>query len=314
MATSPSMVAILRDAEVAMLNAFNKRSGDSVFRDLVDFTTDPKGYRRILAVNRLPTLALLENELVPVGFDAKNQLIETQVWKSGLSIKRQTLETSRGIIGDGLDQILRSMGEDAADNLEQVWTELIDDNGDDILGSAFFATSKPMFNTDGVTITNTVGGSGTTSSQIRTDFFTALKTFVDMRNSGNRPYHGASVYNRSFVIMYNPTLEQVMRDVFSADKLTHDSGESNITKGAAELRPNALLADTNDYYLFIKNPTFPPFIGVQEKPVELESDARGGSAAAGRQTILTDDFLFAARHAFISSYGSRMTVVRVTNS
>lgn len=313
MATSPSLTPILRDAEVAMFNAFNERSKDSVFEGIVDFTTDIKGYRRILTVNRLPTLKLLENELVPVGFDGKNLLMETQVWKSGVSIPRQVLENARGISGDGLDTILRGMGEDAADNLQQVWTELIDDNGSDVLGSAFFATSKALFNSESVTVTNTVGGSGTTAAQVRTDFFTAMKVFVDMENSGGRPFHGASVYNRSFIVMYNPSLEQVMRDVFSADKLTHSDGESNITKGAAELRPNALLADNDDWYLFIKNPTHPPLVGVQEKPVELESDARGGTANAGRQTILTDDYLFAARHVFITSYGSRMSVVRVTN-
>lgn len=298
----------LRDAKAEFLNMFNERANDSVFDGLTMNVDAKDGYATLATITRNATFKKFEGELRPEGLDTAKLTYETDVYKAGIEIPRETFDHAESLMGSEYGKEVLNIAADAIDNRDEKLTAMLEDNGTDITGSAFFGDAKAMKNSD-YTIDNLLSGGGVTSALIQTDFWAVLQLLQEMVNAAGRPYHGNQISKSKVVIMYPPALESAMQNAFAAARQA--SGADNILFNRAELRANGHLNDANDWYGFVQKPRYPALAMGNGASVTTESDATAG---VGRDVIIHETYLFAARDEFVTMYGSPLSCVKVSNA
>lgn len=313
-ATATAMVQKLRDAQAELANAFNVQYKDSIFDGLIFRKEAPEGYAKFWSMTRRAAFEKLEDEMKPVGLDARSYEIATEVHKAGYEIDRKTLDNAKAIASEPeIMAVIKDLAGDSIAHEDQYLTDLLEDNGNDIFGSSFFASGASIWNSPAAaTITNTSSGSGATAANIKSAYYDFLEIISTQLNSAARLMHGPGALKKKPVCMIPSALLDAAEDVFEVD--TTANGGTNKTYKRAEVKVNPLLADQNDFYFFVPGagPMSALLLAYEKKP-ELESDARGGENAS-RDTILRDTYLFGARYAFQVGYGNRTSIVRITNS
>lgn len=313
-ATATAMVTKLRDAQAELANAFNVQYKESIFDGLIYRKEAPEGYAKFWSMTRRAAFAELKDEMKPVGLDARSYEITTKVHKAGYEIDRKTLDNAKAIASEPeIMAVIKDLASDSIAQEDQYLTDLLEDNGNDIFGSAFFAASASLWNSPAAAvITNTSSGAGTTATNIKAAYYDVLEIIATQLNSAARLMHGPGALKKKLICMIPPALLDAAEDVFEVD--TTAQGGTNKTYKRAEIKQNPLLTDQNDFYFFIPDAgPMSALICAYEKKPELESDARGGENAS-RDTILRDTYLFGARYSFEVGYGNRTSVIRVTNS
>lgn len=134
-------------------------------------------------------------------------------------------------------------------------------------GVAFFSNTHPAIGASGIQ-DNLLAGSGTTVANISTDMGTALSTFRTFLGTNGNPYFGDMELQIFF--WYPAALEISFRTALNA---TIVSSTTNVLTGFGEPRSNAFLSDANDWYAFVVNPGYRPYIWQEDQP--LEADAQG---------------------------------------
>jgi len=297
----------LRDARAEFLNMFNEHASESVWSGLTLEVQAEAGYAKLAAITRNPIFKEFTGELKPEGLDTAALTYETKVYKAGLEIPRKVFDHATSLMKTEYGREVLNVAADAIDNRDNLLTELLEANGTDITGSAFFGTAKAIWNST-QTINNLVTGTGTSSSQIQTDFWSGLTLLMKMKNASGRPYHGGKIGKAGVTIMYPPDLESAMQNAFAAARLS--SGADNILFNRAKLRVNPFLTVTNDWYIFVDNARYPAFaLGVAQDPTS-EQDTDPNS----RDVIIHETYLFAARDEVVAMYGQPMSCVKINNT
>ena len=290
----------LRDADAAMLNAYNETAEQSAFEGLVEEITDPQGYYRWTQVTDPAVFQKLIDEVVPAGLHSVDLTVETEVYLNPVEISRKKFDNASAIIDNPeWMRIFTGLGEDAAANREVVLTTLLESNPTTILGSAMFSNSAVIPGTNGErTIDNLHTGSGVdTESKIEADFRAAELLLHQMRNAKNRKMHRIGP-RQKLVALIPPDLLEIFQQTF--EKILRDAGEDNAVKNRVEIRLNTYFTSATDWYLGVTNSRYRPFGMVQEKAPELLTDAGATDAQnrVSRDAILRDSYLFGARDVF----------------
>ena len=309
---TPDLKTQLAYCKGEMLNAFNEASKLSPFRGLVAEKRDPAGIVKFALSFIGPAFRVFTGEAQPVGLDAANFTVETVKYKNPVSISKSQLDRAKGIMGDELImRPIRKMGGDALYARDAKMAALLEANGNDGLGSAFFATAATLRNSNGVTLTNTVSGTGNGESATRTDFYSGIAAFNAMKNVAGWRVHGDSFQATKPIILYPAALQSVMEGVFMAQTLS--LGGANTTYNRAELRMVGDLTDTTDWFIVNARPTYMPFMFVDEAEPDFKTNLQNGDSADAA-LMLRDEVIFNSDYSFECAFGSRLEIVRVVNS
>ena len=296
----------LRDARAEFLNMFNQRSDESIFNGLVLEIDAKEGFMTLATITRNATFQKFIGELRPEGIDSSKITHETIVYKAGIEIPRAVFDHSNALMGTEYGREILNIAEDSIDNRDNLVTVLLEANGNDITGTAFFGNAKTMPNSS-ATIDNLLAGTGSTATLIQDDFWSGVQLLADMVNAAGRPYHGGRIARNPMIIMYPTALEASMQNAFAAKTLPN--GGDNVLFNRAELRVNPFLTDAGDWYIFVPNPRYPALAMGMGMPVESQDDTDPTS----REVILRETYLFAARDEFIEAFGSPHAAVKIDN-
>lgn len=308
---TPDIQSILQFTESVMLNAFNQARRESPFDGLVLRKMDATGIRKF-AVTFLPAVyRRFTGEAKPVTYDARNLTVEVVEYKNPVEIDKTQLKHARALAGDEEFMMpLRTRARDAAFAVDAQLAALLEANGNDILGSAAFASAAEIPNSDGVTVTNTRSGAGVTAANVQTDFDAMKGLFIAMQSPGGRSFHGPAFRRSKPIILCHDDVRAVMEEVFETPTLS--GGGANRFFGKADIRVVPDFTDTNDWYLCNTSPAFPQFIELNDgDPDEATNfDGRTGD----RDYLLRNKVLFNSDFNFEVAFGSRMEITRNVNT
>lgn len=309
---TPDLKTNLAFCKGEMLNSFNEAKKTSPFDGLVADQRTPEGIVKFAFSFVGPAYRLFTGEAQPVGLDAANITIETAKYKNTVSVSKSQLDRSKAIMGDEMImRPIRKMGADALFARDAKIAALLEANSNDVLGSAFFASAATLRNSNGVTITNTVSGTGTSESQMRTDFYSAIAAMNAIKNTAGRRYHGDSFQRTKPILLYPAALQSVVETVFMAQTLS--GGGANTTYGRVEPRLVGDLTDVNDWFLVNAKPTYMPILFADEADPDFKSNLPSGDQADSN-LLLRDEVIFNSDYSFEVAFGSRMEMCRVVNS
>lgn len=229
---TPDIDAAIRYAETLMLKAFTDAAKVSVFTGLVRRKKSPDGVAKFASTFMPAAFKVFTGEAKPVGVDARNQTITTKKYKNPVEIDEKQLRNTKAIVGDEEFMApIRSLGADAVHAEDEVMSAALEANGNDVLGSAFFAAAAAIPNS-AQTITNTQSSSGVTDpDDVRADFYSAVALWDQMKNAAGRYLHGTAMAGAKPVLLFSPGLRAVMEETFEQKDLA-GGGSNRFTLGS----------------------------------------------------------------------------------
>lgn len=302
----------LQFAESTMLNAFNKRAEESPWKGLFLKKRVKEGVAKFAMSFMGPRFEKLIAEITPSGYDSKSLTINTEQWGAAFEVSAKLLKNAEAMADPEFSMPFKQMGQDAWDAVDVEMTRFVEANGNDILGSAFWASGKVIPNSyNNQTITNTGSGAGVTAANFRTNLRAALAAIAQYKNVAGRQYHGSAFLNSKPILMYHPTYHSVVLDAFEA--MIDSSGATNVSYKAAILRPNPYLTDENDVFWWNSNPKYPPLVWADEADPTFETNYTN-SGQGDRDVLLRDRYTMASKYPFVVAFGSRLEGYRHTHA
>jgi len=158
------------------------------------------------------------------------------------------------------------------------------------------------------TLSNIVTGSGTSVSNIKTDFLSALAKFRTFKDDRGKPFHAN---NLQLVVVCPPNLEGQFMEFLTAAII---SQTTNIFVNKADLMIDPYLSDTNDWYLDVVNRSVKGFIFQERKPVQFASTASKGTEFQSDQEFHANHVYYGIDARYNVGYGLWQNSVKVTNT
>lgn len=137
-------------------------------------------------------------------------------------------------------------------------------------GTAFFGDTHPIRKGEAATQDNLYAGTGTTDANLVVDVGTVLAGFKRFIGESGDPFFADIPLELFFMVP--PALEMGFRRVLNAALIGNNS---NVLVGLGKLYPNQRLSDTNDWYAFVTNPGWRPFIFQPETSLEVDVVSEG---------------------------------------
>lgn len=137
-------------------------------------------------------------------------------------------------------------------------------------GVAFFSSSHTARKDEGQTGDNLLDGSGVTTANLAADIATVVATFQSVKAENGEPFFADIV--PEIVCMFPPTMRKAALEATEAETI---SNTSNVLKGIVKPYFNPRLTDTNDWYAFVTNPGWRPFIFQPETQIEVDTVGEG---------------------------------------
>jgi phage major head subunit gpT-like protein len=170
---------------------------------------------------------------------------------------------------------------------------------------AFFSDTHTARKDEGGTQDNLLAGSGASTSQIAADIASAVAAIKKVKGENGEPFFGD--IQPQFLFMCPPELEKAFREALQAVII---SNTSNVYAGIGELYVNPRLSgDANDWYAFVTNPGWRPFIWQPE--TTLEVDVIGDGSELWKRERQGE---FIVSQALGAGYGFWQSAVKVVNS
>ena len=230
----------------------------------------------------------------------------------------------------------RGLGESYALLQERIFFQLLQGETDpDLLPDAatmtapdgatlFSATHGDTTDRFGVSGGNTLTGTGTTISNIRQDFFSALVRFKLFKDTEGQPMWSDSFVDGPYIIVYPAQLEEVMRESFTQRYHVQDAGGVATTDKMSPAVSNVILdsgqkvqlwgtqrlSDSNDFYIFMASSDVKPIFSQERQPLTDVVETFENSDTVRRTGI--ESIRFLSRHGFGLSLP--YSIIKVTNS
>lgn len=312
MPTSTNLVRNLRDANADMANIFNVQSTHSPFEGLVHKKRSKQGYARFFALTQRAAYRPHKGEIKPVSLSAQEYEIETILYTLGYTISRKTLENAKAIGGDSeIMEVIRDSAKDAVQARDVRLTELLEDNGSDILGSSFFGTDVDIFGTDKRgTITNSLSESNFDKADLQGLYYAFIELVMTQKNSAGRLMFGTGDPHVKPKVMFHPSRFEAFEKAFKLSTAP-DSAAQNLVRDKVIFAPNGHMTDDTKSYWFWEPGRFPYALCLAEDgPPRLESDENTNS----RASMVAQDNFYASDYSFEAGYGNRMVCVQNDHS
>jgi phage major head subunit gpT-like protein len=172
-------------------------------------------------------------------------------------------------------------------------------------GTAYFGNSHTARKDEGSAQDNLLAGTGTSTAQIATDIATAVAYFNGVIAENGEPFFGDMELDILFVAP--PALEKNFREALEALII---SNTTNVFAGIGELYINTrLTADANDWYAYVTNPGWRPFIWQPETSLEVDVVGEGSEQW---KTERTAEFIVS--QALGAGYGFWQSGCKVVNA
>ena len=273
------------------------------------------------------------DEMATKGFKGVKWTVPNYEWAEGVSwhfADRQDDQTKN------LVDHARGLGESYALLQERIFFQLLQGETDpDLLPEAstmtapdgatlFSATHGSGDDRFGVSGGNTLTGTGSTVSDIRQDFFSALVRFKLFKDTEGQPMWSDSFLDGPYIIVYPAQMEESMREAFSQRYHVQDSGGvatsnmhtpsvSNVILDSGQkvkLWGTQRLSDANDYFIFMASSDVKPIFSQERQPLTDVVETFENSDTVRRTGI--ESIRFLSRHGFGLSLP--YSIVKVTNS
>lgn len=286
----PQMTA---DTQVALFTDFKEMYNEwffaaqnlndfTIFCDVIDSTT------LIENINFLETIPqfrewLDERALQGIGPSYQYSL-KNRHWEVTIEIDRDTIFDNRLQLER---QKVQHLGLEAGRAPWQIFINALQANGTGYDGVAYFATTHTQNGQSNQS--NLITGTGTTVTQIATDFGTAKAALRNMKDGQGRPMN---IGQRGLHVLASPSLEQQFLQLANNSFLVVATGsgifgqQDNYLKGQFDLTIDPYLSDTDDWYLFdTAQPGKPMIYQNREAPQFVAQDDPGSEANFMRRML-----------------------------
>jgi phage major head subunit gpT-like protein len=256
-----------------------------------------------------------KKELITDSLIHYSYTLPNKTFKAGVPVKRAALEDDQ--FGE-ISEAIKAMGSESASHPGRlVWKLLTDGtstststaSGAAFDGLAFFADTRVLGGS--ANIDNLAAGSGVTSANLITDLTTnraTMQRFQDDKGIVMNTIPNTIVCPPELVATFWVALNT--DQTLAAAPMVPQGNQTGFSKAGYTVIGNALLTDTNDWYLLhIGEGSKKPFIYQERVKTTFESMTDPNSEMA----IKLDEYLYSARGRYAVGFGDPRLAIKITN-
>lgn len=310
MSTPETIIAKLREASSAFSGMFSQRMAGGLFADLFrEVPTTAGQYAKISGLYPVGQMEDAVGTATVDGLDAAEYLIKTKGRRYTGGIEHEILMTGDSAFEGEVSRQIMLSSEIVACDIERRFTTLLEANGNDIFGSAFFADTKTIPGT-AISFDNLRSGAWSDSAaEVRASVFEGILAFELMLNSMNCRVHGTSDEGGTrYVLMYHPNIKAFVMDALNPE-LSNDA--ARLDSMGVTARSNPYLTDADDLYLFAVDPVFTPFVLAKRGEVEFRNTL---GLLNEYNVIMENQHLWQPYYAAEVGYGSAFSGVKLVDA
>lgn len=313
--SSPSTILTnVREADARFAGMLTKRMANpqAPYSGLVARIPAPAGYHKISDVYAIGEMEDAKGTATVNGLSSAAQIIFTKGRRYVGGIDHELMMTADSEFAGRVSTAIMQSADVVACDIEKRLTTLLEANGNDFLGSAFFATNGTIPDTS-ITIDNLISSGTTlaTASEVRASVFSALEKFDGMRNSMNCPMHGGPESGARFVLMVPPALRQVAFDALlpSADGVISND-QIRLSQLGVVPRVNTFLTSGAAAYLFAVDAIYQPLrLAERGSPVFRQTSQQNDY-----NLIMENEHLWGPYYAAEVGFGARISAVKIVDT
>ena len=268
-----------------------KTTPESFFKDFIYRGSSSSNEEKYWIPQALPSFEEWRDLITYSDFKDSELTVNNKHYQRGLVIDRDYFADTRAVLGNQVEQFMKSLATKYAAFPDALCTLLLAANSAAFDGTAFFATSRPNLDTGSNTINNLLGGTlstAYTTSTFAADFAAAKAAYYAMKDKNDEPFFTAP----KFVVFVGTSEEDIAKRVLTTENYidaTTSVQTQNIYINNAEVRVNyRQAASDHDWYLIdLNNPT-PPFV-IQDRD-GLKVDMKDDKFVTGKDVKYLFDF------------------------
>lgn len=305
MATPATILAAMREAKAEFYGMFTQMASQMIFGRIFRRIGAAEGFFKITDVFPIGEMEDFQGTATVNGLDSATLTVTTKLRTYTLGIDVNLLAkgdaTSKGEVTRQLQKLAdRIMGD-----LDNRFTVLLEANGNDIFGNAFFADAKAIPGS-AVSFDNLRSGAWSDSAaEVRASVWEGITALHAMRNSANLRVHD-NPEKQQFMFMYHPNVTQFVNDAIFP-QLLNDAARLD---GIVQPMANPYLTDADDFYMFALDNRYEPFVyGEQEAPNLITTNGQNDT-----NKILHNNELWQARYEGEVGFGSAFSAVKLIDA